>query len=255
MMVSAAFGCDLAAFTRQEQLAASAISTGRLSEARHTLRALAEGSSGCGESAFPYRIRSLLDLAGVERVLKNHKAGLEWAERARQAAESSGQAAWLADALLAHAQLLAAAGKYYDAELEVRRAMEIWQREGGSHGVEIASCLNTLAILHAGLADPDGARRHLRRALQFGRGSGADLVVAGSLHALAAIEWQAGNGRESLSLLDEAKAMAERTLGAEHPYLADLLASYSRVLASLHRKAEARRFSRRAKSLALLLSR
>lgn len=255
LVAAAALACDFSAVEARERLAGEAIGSGRLSEARKILRAVVDGSETCGESALPLRTRAIMGLAGLERVLGHPKEGLAWARRAVTLAETSQTAQLQADALHTLAQLLAAAGKFYDAEPAIQRALEIWQREGGDHGVEMASCLNTLAVLHLALADPGGARRHLRRALTYGRASGADLAVAGTLHALATVEWQEGRSQESLSLLDEARVLAERALGPGHPYLANLLASYSRVLSSLHRKAEARQYRDRAKSLTLMLDR
>lgn len=255
LFAAAALACDFPELEVRERLAGEAIASGRLSEARKNLRAVVDGSEACGESGLTLRTRAMVGLAGLERVLGHPKEGLTWAHRAAALAESTQTAPLLADSLHTLAQLLAAAGKFYDAEPVIQRALEIWQREGGEHGVEMASCLNTLAVLHLSLADPDGARRHLRRALSYGRASGADLAVAGTLHALATVEWQEGRSRESLSLLEEARGLAERALGPGHPYLANLLASYSRVLSSLHRKTEARQYRERAKSLTLMLDR
>lgn len=250
----AAQACDLPAVEVQVLMANQAIGLGRLAEARASLRAVIDGAQGCPQEPDALAIRAMVQLASVERLSGRLKEGLALASQAVSLAEQepAANAALLADTLETLAQMQAAAGKYYDAEPVIQRAIEIWQREGGNHRIELASCLNTLAVLYLGLADPDGARRQLRRALDYGRHSGADLVVASSLHNLATAAWLEGQNEESLRYLDEAFGLAERTLGASHPYLAGLLESYSRVLSSLHRKTEARQYRDRARNLIAL---
>lgn len=249
--------CDFPAVEAQARAANQAIGSGRLAEARTSLRAVIDGARECSQSPSTLAIRAMVQLASVERLSGHLKEGLALAVQAVSLAEQepAANATLLADTLETLAQLQAAAGKYYDAEPVIQRAIEIWQREGGNHRIELASCINTLAVLYLGLADPDGARRQLRRALDYGRDSGADLVVASSLHNLATAAWQEGQSEESLRYLDEAFGMAERTLGANHPYLAGLFESYSRVLSSLRRKAEARQYRDRARSLMALSAR
>ena len=254
--LSAANACDFAALEMQDRRADDSIATGRLPDARLALHSLTELARSCGDSAVEVNIRAMIALAGVERMTGHAKDSLAWARRAADLSENSAtpNAPLHADALLALAQAQAASGKFYEAEPVIQQAIEIWQREGGNHRAELATCINTLAVLYLGLADPDGARRQLRKALEYGRNSGADLVVATSLHSLATAAWQQGDGEQSLRYLDEAFTLAEHVLGHNHPYLADILASYSRVLASLHRKDEARQYRDRARALTALMA-
>ena len=146
----AAQACDLPAVEVQVLMANQAIGLGRLAEARASLRAVIDGAQGCPQEPDALAIRAMVQLASVERLSGRLKEGLALASQAVSLAEQepAANAALLADTLETLAQMQAAAGKYYDAEPVIQRAIETGSARAETTGSNwpLASILSRCCI-------------------------------------------------------------------------------------------------------------
>lgn len=138
--------------------------------------------------------------------------------------------------------------KPYEADPVVREAIQLSEQLAPPDPKVYAIACNTYGALHIQLQDVEGAGRWFRRALDAVRTlpDTEPEIEASVLANLAAVQFAAGHGQESLDLFRQSIAMQEKYLGPTHPKLAETLASYSSVLKRLRHKDEAAAVNRRA---------
>lgn len=246
----AAVCCDLKELDERSRQAVAEIAEGQFLEARELLTEVIGRAGECPQERAEWSIRAMLEMAAIDRLAGRPADGLVWAKRAAATAEAPGAGPMLlASTLEALAELQGAAGKFYDAEPNVRRAIEISQSTAGDNRAFLASCYNTLAVLHLGLADPEGAQRQVHRAIEYSRAAGAGTVLVSALYNLSHAAWQQGRLDEASQAMGEAIAKGEQLLGPSNPQLAHMLESYARLLSAMNRRQEARAYRLRARNL------
>ena len=248
--------CDAGRMESQIHQGEAELAAGLLGVARATLEAAVEGGESCESSSPEMLMVGLGGLAVIERIAGNPKRGLKWADQAIAVAEQPfpSHELFQAEALENRAQLLSDLGRYYDAEPVLRKAIAIWERQPAPSHIQLASCYNTLSVLHLRLEDPEGARRQLAHAMDHAIQTGDDAPKAAVYHNLATAAWLEGDLTEGLEHIERALGFAEHALGPEHPYLAEILKVKAKLLSELHRKAEARRVEARLKAVTAKLA-
>ena len=243
--------CDAGQVEAQVQQGEVELAAGRLSAARTIIMGAIEAGESCGTST-ELRLAALGELTVIERIARNPEKGLEWANQAISLAEQPfpNHDLYLAEALENRAQMLSDMGRFYDAEEPVRSAIAIWERQPVIKHSELASCYNTLGVLHLRLQDPDGAKRQLSRALTHASLTTDEAPLAAVYHNIAIASWHQGDAAQGLGEVDQALEIAERRIGMEHPYLVEILKTKAGILTALHRKADARKVNARVKVLA-----
>lgn len=250
-------GCDPALLEAQLRQGEVALAEGRLGQARILIESAIQDEDGCESS--PSRELYIVGLAGlavVERISKNPQKGLNWADQALELAEQHfpNHEEYLADALESHAQLLSEVGRYYEAEPEVRRAIGILETLTPPRNVELASCYNTLSVLHLRLSDTEGAHRQLERAMAhvsaIAQSEEKRAPLTAVYHNLAMTAWLEGNPEQGLQDVDRALELAQKTIPPGHPYLAAVLQTKVKLLKALNRKGELRKLQERIREIA-----
>ncbi len=112
---------------------------------------------------------------------------------------------------------LRAAGKYSEAELAYREALEIGRRVLGSH-VEVGTALLNLSSVLGRLGDRDGAEEAARESLDLHRALFGDghPRVAHSLFTLASVRKLKGDFASAEDLVRQSLEIRRRALGNEH---------------------------------------
>lgn len=149
-------------------------------------------------------------LADLGLLLGRAKEAENLAEKAVRAARSDygDHSVELAVALETQTQAWAAQGKWARGEPGVREAMRIVDAHGGERSYLKASLLNTLASLHSGLDDAEGARRQLERSREILDALPASPLQAVVMHNLAAISIRLGQKEEARQRVEEAARMS-----------------------------------------------
>ncbi len=142
-----------------------------------------------------------------------------------------------------------ARGRYAEAEVPARRAVEIRACALGADHVDVAADRAALAAIVDGLGRADEAAALLRDALLVFERGREQHEVGVTLANLAAIAHKRGDHAEAERLHRRALAIKEATLGADHPELAITLANLATTLRAAGRPDEAIQFDRRAHTL------
>lgn len=135
-----------------------------------------------------------------------------------------------ASALLELANLEYRMGLLDQAGQTANEALELNRGFYGPDHPEIASVLNTLAIIYEGKGDMEEAKRTLRRVVEIRRQDpepGSNL--AANLNNLAILMHRTGELEGADELFEEAIDVVERIWGEIHPYMAYTLNGYSGV--------------------------
>ena len=121
-------------------------------------------------------------------------------------------------------------GLLHKAEITTLEVLQINMEFYGPEHPEVASVLNTLAIIYEGKGDIEKAKNTIRQALDIRRKEpepGSNL--AANLNNLAIMLHRTGELDESAELFEEAITVVEYIWGDIHPYMAFTLNGYSGV--------------------------
>ncbi len=133
-------------------------------------------------------------------------------------------------ALLELANLEYRMGLLEQAEISTREVLELNTEFYGPDHPEVASTLNTLAIIYEGKGELEVAKETLRRVVQIRRQDpepGSNL--AANLNNLAILMHRTGELEGADELFEEAIAVVKNIWGDVHPYMAFTLNGYSGV--------------------------
>jgi tetratricopeptide (TPR) repeat protein len=127
---------------------------------------------------------------------------------------------------------LAACGDLKGAERERRRALEAWTSAGAESSRDAAFCLADLAEDCRKLGKTDEARGHFLRArvLLERLYPRDDPRVATTILGLGEVAEADGDFDRARAFYRETVAIRRRSLGSDHPFLAEALADYARAL-------------------------
>ncbi|MCX4241628.1 serine/threonine-protein kinase [Paraliomyxa miuraensis] len=174
--------------------------------------------------------------------------GAVWIDTAMPLARRSGDEVDLAECINNHAAVLLAQGRYRDAELEYRRALELQERVLGADHPGVAMSWNNLGVALELQGKHAESEQVVRRALELRRRVLGEEhpSTAHSMHGLA--HTIAGQGRDADAelLLRQTIEIQERVLGKEHPHLAESYNTLGAVLINQGHLEEGEALFRRA---------
>ncbi len=170
-----------------------------------------------------------------------------WLAQARQWCErGDGEAA--GRALNVAGEFMQFAGRYTEAERLLREALEMRRALLGARHPDVATSLDSLAVVLQDQGKLAEAERLLREALEMRRAllGVQHPDVATTLNNLALVLQDQGKLAEAERLLREALEMKRALLGAQHPDVATILNNLGLVLKGQGKLAEAERLYREA---------
>ncbi len=144
--------------------------------------------------------------------------------------------------------VLAARGRFVEADSVLRRLLAGVEQHQGTEHLRVAKVLHNLSGIAFARADLEESERLLRRALTLRetRLPADDLELAGSREALALLRLQDGRPAEAVPVLEQVVATLERVYGPEHPELARTLTTLAITRAELGEHQVARQGLERA---------
>jgi tetratricopeptide (TPR) repeat protein len=139
-----------------------------------------------------------------------------------------------ANSLYVLGEVLRAQGDLAAARDHFERAIAIY-RQVGNNDFAIAGILGALAVVQAGLGDPEAARLSFEQALVSCRRAHGEVhpLLGTLLHNLGELQRQEGNLVEACSCFEQALAIARKALGEEHQFTVACLDQLGGLLASL----------------------
>ncbi|HLZ62910.1 MAG TPA: FxSxx-COOH system tetratricopeptide repeat protein, partial [Ktedonosporobacter sp.] len=165
-----------------------------------------------------------------------------------QRAEATSESLPLASLAYKTAHYLLRRGRYSEVEPLVRRALQIYEQALGPKHPEVATSLNTLAILSLYQGQHAQAEPLSRRALQIREQALGPKhpEVAASLNTLAILYAYRGQYTQAEPLVRRALQIYEQALGPEHPEVAGLLSNLAILYSHQGQYAQAEPLVRRA---------
>jgi tetratricopeptide (TPR) repeat protein len=194
--------CDSSAiYTRLEQ--ATGLVRSARPEAARIAQEAAKQLRACSPLVSLEGVRVYNLLAEVNRHVGRGKDAEAWAHRAAETAATAvgPDSVERAVCLETLALSLSSRKRYLDAEPYLSEAMRIARSHNGEQSLFYASLLNSLAALHFGLEDTDGARRHLERAAAITRNHPEQPLHAVVQRNLQSLSPDAGQRRGPVSSL------------------------------------------------------
>ncbi len=132
----------------------------------------------------------------------------------------------LCDSLSTMSTLLTQLGRYEEAAVHARRALDCWCAVEGERSVDAARAQRQLAKTRRDQGDTRGAATMLRGAIALYRQTADDdFFLSSMLKDLAQVESELEHGAESVRLLEEAMELDRRYYGPNHPRFANTLNS------------------------------
>jgi tetratricopeptide (TPR) repeat protein len=143
-------------------------------------------------------------------------------------------------------------GNYPKAEHQLLRALAIWDRLE-PQGIEASEVLNGLGMVYLEEGRIDDALLSFENALKLAEAAHApSSSVAHLLVNIGSLHFRAHRLATAESIYQRAMAMAESSLGPEHPLIGQILFNYAVVLRGSRKRALADKFEKRG--LAILRS-
>ena len=157
----------------------------------------------------------------------------------------------LAGYLMREGSALEDAGKYWEAEESVKRALVIREKALGPDHPDVAASLNNLALLYYAQGRYSEAEPLYQRDLAISeKALGPDHPhVAASLNNLAVLYYHQGEYQKAAASFVRIIGIDEKTLGADHPTLALHMENYAIILTKLDRTDEAAHWSAKAEAI------
>jgi tetratricopeptide (TPR) repeat protein/CHAT domain-containing protein len=188
-------------------------------------------------------VEALDELARIHRSLGEYDAATRNLEQAAELVERTGVEDELARRLNELGALYLGSGRYSDAELSLRRSLELIRKTRGERAFETATVIHNLAVLEHKLGRSDAAENLYSEALGIFRESRGDDDPSTATALLDMGELYAATGRVAagISLLEQAVATRRRVFGEASPEVGDGLSRLGTAYAELgdHERADA----------------
>lgn len=214
-------------------------------------RALAIRAKGLGPD-HPDTAQSVYNLASILQKQRKHEEAEKLFQRALKIYEKGGYEADAALVTNALGLLHDLQGRADEAEADLRRAMERYEKSVGPEAPGLIDVCFNLGDLHRRRNQLDETERLLQRAIAIAGKLGPDHTqLAKALHNLAVLHMgRGGRNEEADGLYRRSRAIWEKALGPYHPQVAQSLDNHARLLDAMKgREAEAAEMRRRVEEI------